>query len=105
MTVNSIYITCRMNLRQTPSLQGQVLAILEKEQILPVIETTEEIDGYVWFRTPQGYVANVDEVFYHADKYDANNDKIKSFIGDILKRSLEATSSTINDIMKALEKF
>ena len=37
--------------------------------------------------------------------YDANNDKIKSFIGDILKRSLEATSSTINDIMKALEKF
>lgn len=103
--MNSIYLTCRMNLRQTPSLQGQVLAILEKEQILPVIETTEEIDGYVWFRTPQGYIANVDEVFYHADKYDANNDKIKSFIGDILKRSLEATSSTINDIMKALEKF
>lgn len=103
--MNSIYLTCRMHLRQTPSLQGEVLAILEKEQILPVIETTEEIDGYVWFRTPQGYVANVDEVFYHADKYDANNDKIKSFIGDILKRSLEATSSTINDIMKALEKF
>ena len=94
-----------MKLRQTPSLQGQVLTILEKNQILPVIETTEEIDGYVWFRTPQGYVANVDEVFYHADKYDANNEKIKSFIGDILKRSLQATSSTIDDIMKALDKF
>ena len=62
--MNSIYLTCRMNLRQTPSLQGQVLTILEKNQILPVIETTEEIDGYVWFRTPEGYVANVDEVFY-----------------------------------------
>ena len=94
-----------MKLRQTPSLQGQVLTILEKNQILPVIETTEEIDGYVWFRTPQGYVANVDEVFYHADKYDANNDKIKSFIEDILKRSLQDTSSTIDEIMKALDKF
>lgn len=94
-----------MKLRQTPSLQGQVLTILEKNQILPVIETTEEIDGYIWFRTPQGYVANVDEVFYHADKYDANNEKIKSFIGDILKRSLQATSSTIDEIMKALDKF
>lgn len=103
--MNSIYLSCRMKLRQTPSLQGQVLTILEKNQILPVIETTEEIDGYVWFRTPQGYVANVDEVFYHADKYDANNEKIKSFIGDILKRSLQATSSTIDDIMKALDKF
>lgn len=103
--MNSIYLTCRMKLRQTPSLQGQVLTILEKNQILPVIETTEEIDGYVWFRTPQGYVANVDEVFYHADKYDANNDKIKSFIEDILKRSLQDTSSTIDEIMKALDKF
>lgn len=103
--MNNIYLTCRMHLRKTPSLQGQVLAILEKNQILPVLETTEEIDGYVWFRTPEGYVANIDEVFYHADKYDINNDKIKSFIGDILKKSLEATSSTINEIMKALDKF
>lgn len=94
-----------MKLRQTPSLQGQVLTILEKNQILPVIETTEEIDGCVWFRTPQGYVANVDEVFYHADKYDANNDKIKNFIEDILKRSLQDTASTIDEIMKALDKF
>lgn len=105
MTVNSIYLTCRMHLRKTPSLQGQVFTILEKNQILPVIETTEEIDGYVWFRTPEGYVANVDEVFYHADKYDANNDKIKNFIGDILEKSLEATSSTIGEIIKALDKF
>lgn len=103
--MNSIYLTCRMNLRQTPSLQGQVISILEKNQIIPVIETTEEIDGYIWFRTPQGYVANVDEVFYHADKYDSNNEKIKSFIEDLLTRSLEATSSTINEIIKALDKF
>ena len=94
-----------MNLRQTPSLQGQVISILEKNQIIPVIETTEEIDGYIWFRTPQGYVANVDEVFYHADKYDSNNEKIKNFIEDLLTRSLEATSSTINEIIKALDKF
>ena len=103
--MNKIYLTCRMKLRQTPSLQGEVLSILEKNQIIPVIETTEEIDGHVWFRTPQGYVANVDEVFYHADKYDANNDKIKSFIGDILMKSLQATSSTVDEIIKALEKF
>ena len=103
--MNNIYLTCRMKLRQTPSLQGKVLSILEKNQIIPVIETTEEIDGYVWFRTTQGYVANVDGIFYHADKYDSNNEKIKSFIGDILNKSLKATSSTIDEIIKALEKF
>lgn len=103
--MNSIYLTCRMNLRQAPSLQSEVVAILEKNQIIPVIEITEEIDGQVWFRTPKGYVANVDKVFYHANKYDSNNDKIKSFIGDILKQSLQTTTSTIDEIIKALDKF
>ena len=103
--MNKIYLTCRMRVRQAPSLKAEVLTILEKNQIIPVIELTEKIDGYIWFKTPQGYVANVDGVFYHAGKYDSNNEKIKSFIEDILKRSLQTTTSTIDEIMKALDKF
>lgn len=105
MTKNSIFIATRMNLRQSPSLQGNVISILEKNQILPVIEMTEKIDGIIWFRTPQGYVANMDNVYYHSDKYETNNDKIKKFIKDILKKSLKQTTASIEEIIKALENF
>lgn len=102
---NSIFIASRMNLRQSPSLQGNIISILEKNQILPVIEMTEKIDGCIWFRTPQGYVANMDNVYYHSDKYETNNDKIKTFIKDILKKSLKQTTASIEEIIKALDNF
>ena len=105
MMKNSIFIASKMNMRQSPSLQGNVISVLEKNQILPVIEMTEKIDGCIWFKTPQGYVANMENVYYHSDKYETNNDKIKTFIKDILNKSLQATSSTIDEITKALDKF
>lgn len=103
--MNNIYLTCRMRVRQAPSLLAEVLTILEKNQIIPVIEITEEIDGYVWFKTPQGYIANIDNVYYHAEKYETNNDKIKNFIKDILNNSLKQTASSIEEIIKALDNF
>ena len=103
--MNNIYLTCKMSVRQAPSLKAEVLTILEKNQIIPVIEITEKIDGYIWFKTPQGYIANIDNVYYHAEKYETNNDKIKNFIKDILNNSLKQTASSIEEIIKALDNF
>ena len=54
-------------MRRTPSLKGEVFEVKERNQIIPVLDITEEIDGYVWFHVPGGYIANVEEVFLHAD--------------------------------------
>ena len=102
--MNNIYLTCRMNLRQYPSLEAPVLKVLEKNQILPVIEIIPEKDGYIWFRTTQGYVANVDEVFYHANDY-PDTTAIKQYINDWLDGSLVATCKSIEEVKKALESF
>jgi len=104
--VNSIYLTCKMNMRRTPSLKGEVIEVKERNQIIPVLDITEEIDGYVWFHVPGGYIANVEEVFLHAERYETgDNEKIRSFISDVLDSSLKATSKTVNEIKKALDKF
>ena len=78
-------------MRRTPSLKGEVIEVKERNQIIPVLDMTEEIDGYVWFHVPGGYIANVEEVFLHAE--------------DVLDSSLKATSQTVNEIKKALDKF
>lgn len=93
-------------MRRTPSLKGEVIEVKERNQIIPVLDITEEIDGYVWFHVPGGYIANVEEVFLHADRYETgDNAKIRSFISDVLDSSLKATSQTVNEIKKALDKF
>ena len=86
-------------MRRTPSLKGEVIEVKERNQIIPVLDMTEEIDGYVWFHVPGGYIANVEEVFLHADRYETgDNEKIRSFISDVLDSSLKATSQTVNEI-------
>ena len=93
-------------MRRTPSLKGEVIEVKERNQIIPVLAMSEEIDGYVWFRVPGGYIANVEEVFLHAERYETgDNAKIRSFISDVLDSSLKATSQTVNEIKKALDKF
>ena len=93
-------------MRRTPSLKGEVIEVKERNQIIPVLDMTEEIDGYVWFHVPGGYIANAEEVFLHAERYDTgDNEKIRSFISDVLDSSLKATSQTVNEIKKALDKF
>lgn len=93
-------------MRRTPSLKGEVIEVKERDQIIPVLDITEEIDGYVWFHVPGGYIANVEEVFLHAERYETGDTKkIKSFISDVLDSSLKATSQTVNEIKKALDKF
>ena len=93
-------------MRRTPSLKGEVIEVKERNQIIPVLDMTEEIDGYVWFHVPGGYIANAEEVFLHADRYETgDNEKIRSFISDVLDSSLKATSKTVNEIKKALDKF
>lgn len=93
-------------MRRTPSLKGKVIEVKERNQIIPVLDMTEEIDGYVWFHVPGGYIANVKEVFLHAERYETgDNEKIRSFISDVLDSSLKATSQTVNEIKKALDKF
>ena len=104
--MNSIYLTGRMNMRRTPSLKGEVIEVKERDQIIPVLDLTEEIDGYVWFHVPGGYIANVNEVFFHAPRYETGDtDRIRDFIKDVLDDSLEATSKTISQIKTALDKF
>ena len=93
-------------MRRTPSLKGEVIEVKERNQIIPVLDMTEEIDGYVWFHVPGGYIANIEEVFLHAERYETgDNEKIRSFISDVLDTSLKATSQTVNEIKKALDKF
>lgn len=95
-----------MNFRRTPSLKGEILEVKEKDQILPVLDITEEIDGYVWFHIPGGYIANVDEVFFHAERYETGDtEKIRDFVSDVLDSSLKATSETVREIKEALDKF
>lgn len=93
-----------MHLRQAPTISSQSLMILEKDQILPVMEIMPECDGYFWFRTPQGYVANVDEVFYHADKYQ-DTEPIKKFVTNYLDSALSSTEKAVASIKEALDKF
>ena len=93
-------------MRRTPSLKGEVIEVKERNQIIPVLDMTEEIDGYVWFHVTGGYIANVEEVFLHAERYETgDNEKIRSFISDVLDSSLKTTSQTVNEIKKALDKF
>ena len=93
-------------MRRTPSLKGEVIEVKERNQIIPVLDMTEEIDGYVWFHVPGGYIANIEEVFLHAERYETgDNEKIRSFISDVLDSSLKATSQAVNEIKKALDKF
>ena len=102
--MNSIYLTCRMHLRQAPTVSSQSLMILEKDQVLPVMEIMPKCDGYFWFRTPQGYVANVDEVFYHADSYQ-DTEPIKKFVSDYLDGALASTEKAVAKIKEALDQF
>lgn len=100
----NIYLTCRMRVREYPSLSAPVLEVREKNQIIEVSELVPETDGYIWFKIENGYIANVDEVFYHSDSY-CDSGPLKTFITDILDTSLESTINTVANIEKALEKF
>ena len=103
--MNSIYLTCRMKLRDKASLSGKVIKILEANQIIEVHSITEESDGYVWFNVGQGYVANVDEVFYHSDAYQGKTSELKKFIIKVLDDSVNNTNEIIKEMKKALERF
>lgn len=103
--MNSIYLASRINLRTIPSLKGQIAEIKEAHQVIPVLDITEEIDGYLWFHVPGGYIANVDNVFFHADRYARDISQVKDYIIKFLDNSYKATGKAITEIKKGLDKF
>lgn len=102
--MNSIYLTCNMRLRKEPSTASETLIVLEKNQIIEVEEIVPGSDGMLWFKVDGGYVANIDEVFYHSDSY-SDSTALKAFIIGILDSSVQTTINTVNDIEKALDQF
>lgn len=103
--MNNIYLTCDMNVRATPSLDAQITEIQREGNILPVIEMTEDSKGLVWFHIPSGYIANTTSVFLHAERYDADNTRLKEFITAFLDSSYIATGKAIAEIKKGLDQF
>ena len=98
-----IYLTCRMNLRATPSLKGKVIRILEKDQIIDVQRVVPKTEGYCWFMTTDGYyIANVAGVFYHAEDY-GDAEKLKKYISTFLTQSLASTTEAVDHLKKALD--
>lgn len=83
---------------------GEIVEVKAKNQVIPVMGMTEPIDGYIWFQTPFGYIANVDEVFYHAESY-MDTSGLKDFFVNFLDNSLKSTQLAIKDIKKVLDSF
>ena len=102
--MNSIYITCNMRLREQPTTASESLAVLEKNQIIEVEEIVPGSDGMLWFKVDGGYVANIDEVFYHSNTY-CDSTPLKAFVTGILDSSVRSTINTVNEIKKALDQF
>lgn len=100
--MNKIYLTCRMRVRQAPTLSSDVIKILEKDQIIPVIDIMPKCDGYFWFKVEDGYVANIEEVFYHSDDYHDTR-PIKIYVSDILDQSVDQTARAVDEIKKTLD--
>ena len=100
----NIYLTCRMRVREYPSLSAPVVEIREKNQIIEVTELIPETDGYIWFKIENGYIANVDEVFYHADDY-PDTTALNDFIDRWLDMSLISTTKAIEELKKTLDSF
>ena len=43
-----------MRVRQAPTLSSDTIKILEKDQIIPVIDIMPKCDGYFWFKVEDG---------------------------------------------------
>lgn len=104
--MNKVYLTCKMKLRSEPGLSADIIRILNQNTVHEVFDITQEIDGYRWFKVKDGYVANVEEVYYHSDNYETDKtSKMYNLIHDYLLASIEGTSRSINQIMKELDNI
>lgn len=102
--MDRIYITCNMRLRKEPSINSECLMVMEKNQIIEIEEIVPGSDGMLWFKVDGGYIANIDEVFYHSNSY-CDSTPLKTFITGILNSSVQSTINTVEEIEKALDQF
>lgn len=104
--MNKIYLTCKMKLRSEPGLSADIIRILNQNTVHEVFEITQEIDGYRWFKVKDGYVANVEEVYYHSDNYSSDKTSaMYKLIHDFLASSVEGTTIAINQVLKELDNI
>lgn len=104
--MNKIYLTCKMNLRSQPGLKAPILKVLNHNTMHEVHSITEEIDGYRWFKLNEGYIANVEEVYYHSDNYSSDKTStMYKLIHDFLASSVEGTTIAINQVLKELDNI
>lgn len=100
-----ILLNTTMNVRENPGLNSKIISTGIPGLQLEVLEITNNIDGYVWFKTSIGYIANVDEVYLHCETYNTDANKVKEKMIQWLKDSLESTTIAIEDTIKALEEI